>query len=165
MLLVGQCAAAQGCDPSQSQFPAPQSDTDTIEIASYGGFPSGRAVVSIDASGRIIVLPSRQCTAQIKHGRADPSKFAEFLAHAMHAIETVGNQPPRPDPSTSAELLETIKSGRIEGLCLSNVDGVDVDVTLFVKGAKSYYPCVTGELLVFGQELLRFAFAAVENAR
>jgi hypothetical protein len=163
MLLVNECATAQSCDLSQSLFPAHPSDTDTIEIAKYGGYPSGRAVVAIDASGSIIVLPWRQCADQIKHGRADPSEFDKFLAQVAHAIETVRNQPSRPDPSTNSELLEIIIGGRIEGLCLSHVDGVDVDVTLFVKGVTSHYPCVTGELLVFGQELLRFGFDAVEN--
>ena len=90
-------------------------------------------------------------------GLASPESADEFRG----ALESVRNQPPRPVVSDEHPVSEIIREGRLEPLCQSPEDGVDLDVILYTDGSKEHYTCVTGALLRFGDSVLKRAFDAV----
>lgn len=90
-------------------------------------------------------------------GLASPESADEFRG----ALESVRNQPPRPVVPNEHPVSEIIREGRLEPLCQSPEDGVDLDVTLYTDGSKEHYTCVTGALLRFGDSVLKRAFDAV----
>jgi hypothetical protein len=162
LMVVPRLSSAQTCDVQLSRFPEPSAGVDAVEVLTYGGI-GGRILVSVDASGRVALLNWGQCPDQTKVGSIGGPAFDVFLEAAVRAIESVRSQPARPNESLE-DLLAIIEKGRMEPLCLSLQDGVDVDVTLYIRGSKERYSCVTGALLEFGRQLLNAVSAAVRDA-
>ena len=155
LTLMPQLSHAQACDVWQ-RFAEPSAETDVIEVLSSGGYgpQAGRTLVSVDAAGRIALLGRGQCPDRTLVGHLETPTFEELGEELQRAIESVRGQPPRPVVSAEHSAIEIIREGRIEPLCQSPADGVDVDVTLYRRGSKEHYRCVTGALLRFGDRVL-----------
>ena len=163
IFVVPRVSWAQSC--AWDRFPEPAANTDVIEVLRHGGYGpppfAGRTLVSIDASGRVRLLRIGQCPDRTLVGRLEAPTFAKLVDEMRDAIESVRNQPPRPFVSEVHPLLEIIREGRMEPLCTSPTDGIDVDVTLYLNGSKEHYPCVTGALLRFGERVLKLVSDAI----
>jgi hypothetical protein len=152
-----QLSRAQSCE--WDRFAEPPADADVIEVSRRGGYGpapfSGRTLVSVEASGRIALLAVGQCPDRTLVGRVERAVFEALVDELGQALTSVRSQPPRPMVSADHPFEEIIREGRVEPLCQSPVDGVDVDVTLYRAGSKEHHECVTGALLRFGENVLR----------
>ena len=159
IFVVPQVSWAQSCE--WDRFPEPAANTDVIEVLRHGGYGpppfAGRTLVSLDASGRVLLLRLGQCPDRTLVGRLEAPAFAELVDEMRAAMESVRNQPPRPIVSRA----EIFREGRMEPLCTSPTDGIDVDVTLYLHGSKEHYQCVTGALLRFGERVLKLVSDAI----
>lgn len=136
-VFVPQLSRAQTCE--WDRFPEPSADPAVIEVLNYGGYgpPAGRTLVSVDASGRIVLLARGQCPDRALVGRLATPSFDDLADELERAVEA-----------------EVIRAGRIESRCQAPEDGVDLDVTFYRDGSKEHYKCVTGALLRFGERVL-----------
>jgi hypothetical protein len=155
--------------PSHAQtwdgFAEPPEGTDVIEVHRYGGFGpgAGGTLVSIDAAGRAAVLAPGQCPDEALVGRLSTPTFDDIRGELERAVASVRGQPAR--SVTDASIADIVREGRLEPLCLSPLDGVDMHVTLYSSGSKQQYKCVTGALQRFGESLLNRVFDAVSSNR
>jgi hypothetical protein len=165
LTFVPQVSRAQGCEGEN--LPAPSADVDVIEVLRYGGYgpPAGRTLVRVDVSGQILWLARGQCPDRTLVGRLATPTFDDLEDEFRRAVASIRSQPPRPLVSDAHSLAEVIREGRMEPLCLSPLDGVDLDVTLYHDGSKEHYKCVTGALLRFGEHMLRLVPDAICASR
>jgi hypothetical protein len=76
-VLVPQLSRAQACE--WDRFPEPPAGVDVIEVLRHGGYPTGRTLVSVDASGSIVLLARGQCPDQALRGRLATPTFDELV--------------------------------------------------------------------------------------
>ena len=165
LVFVPHISRAQGC--AWESLPDPPVGVDTIEVLTYAGFPppgEGRTLVRIDASGRTAWL-AKKCPDGTLFGHLATPTFDELFEEFERALESVRGQPPRPFISDEHPLAEILREGRMEPLCQSPHDGVDLDVTVYHDGSKERYKCVSGALLRFGQKVLRLVPDAICTSR
>ena len=156
---------AQGCD--WQSLPDPSADVDTIEVLTYAGYGppgEGRTLVRLDASGRTAWL-AKGCPDGTLVGQLATRTFGELLEEFERALESIRGQPRRPSVSEEHPFAEIVREGRMEPLCQSPFDGVDLDVTVYHDGSKEHYKCVTGALLRFGEKVLRLVPDAICTSR
>jgi hypothetical protein len=117
--------------------------------------------VRVDMSGQIVWLGHGQCADRTLVGRLVTPTFGDLADELRRAVDSIRSQPSRPFVSAAHPFSEIIREGRIEPLCQSPEDGVDVDVILYHDGSKEHYTCVTGPLLRFGENVLRLVADAI----
>lgn len=155
LVSVSQRSHAQGCE--WEGLPVPPSDVEVIEVHRYGGYgpPAGRTLVRIDSSDQTVWVPHGRCPDRALAGRLATFSFDDLEGEFRRAVESNRSQPPRSFVSDENPISEIIREGRIEPLCRSPEDGVDLDVTFYSDGMKEHYGCVTGALLRFAADVLR----------
>jgi hypothetical protein len=156
LLLVPQSVISQECEAPPARPPA----LDAIDIAIYGGWPARTTLLSLDASGQVILRRDGPHREEALLADAEPGVFETFRDRITHAVEVLRQRGERPNPATLQELLELVQAGRLEPLCRSPEDGIDTDITLHIDGERVHYSCVTGELREIGHEM----FEVVSNA-
>ena len=165
LMFMPQLSRAQGCE--WEGLPAPSVDVQVIEVLRSGGYgpQAGRSVVRIDASGQIVWLSRGQCPDRILVGRMTTPTFADLMDQFRRAVDSIRSQPPRPFVSDEDPFTEILREGRMEPLCQSPEDGVDLDIALYHDGSREHYKCVTGALLQFGEHVFRLVPDAICASR
>lgn len=165
LTFVPQVSRAQGCE--WQSLPTPSADVEVIEVLRYGGYGplAGRTLVRVDVSGQTVWLARGRCPDRTLIGRLATLTFADLEDELRRAVESIRSQPPRPFVSDEHPFTAIVREGRMEPLCQSLEDGVDLDVTLYHDGSKQHYRCVTGALLRFGEHVLRLVPDAICASR
>jgi hypothetical protein len=165
LVFVPHLSRAQGCE--WARLPDPSAGVDAIEVLTYAGYGppgEGRTLVRVDASGRTAWLAKR-CPDGTLVGHLATPTFDELSEEFERALESIRGQPPRPFVSDEHPFAEILREGRMEPLCQSPYDGLDLDVIVYHDGSKEHYKCVTGALLRFGQKVLRLVPDAICASR
>lgn len=155
-VILPHLSRAQGCE--WQNLPEPSAEVEVIEVLRYGGGigpPAGRSLARVDASAQIVWLAHGRCPDRTLGGRLATVSFTALEKQFRGAVESIRSQPARPSVYDAQTLAAIVREGRLEPLCQSSEDGVDVDVTLYHGGSREHYKCVSGALLRFGENVIR----------